>query len=126
VARLLDRRFERDKADETNDEESTMTIRIASVSQLMPMADRLVVRPAKQEDVTKGGIFLPDSAQERPQEGVVVAVGPGRYSRKGKRMAVGLKAGDKVIYSKYAGTEIEVEDEELLVIGASDVLAKIS
>ncbi|MDP6549386.1 MAG: co-chaperone GroES [Dehalococcoidia bacterium] len=103
-----------------------MTIRIASVSQLMPMADRLVVRPAKQEDVTKSGIFIPDSAQERPQEGVVVAVGPGRYSRKGKRVAVGIKAGDKVIYSKYAGTEIEVEDEELLVIGANDVLAKIS
>jgi len=126
VARLLDRRFGRDREGETNSEESTMTIRIASVSQLMPMADRLVVRPAKQEDVTKSGIFLPDSAQERPQEGEVVAVGPGRYSRKGKRVAVGIKVGDKVIYSKYAGTEIEVEDEELLVIGANDVLAKIS
>tara|TARA_B100000315_G_scaffold130580_1_gene120193 strand:+ start:3080 stop:3352 length:273 start_codon:yes stop_codon:yes gene_type:complete len=90
------------------------------------MADRLVVRPAKQEGVTKGGIFLPDSAQERPQEGEVVAVGPGRYSKTGKRLAVGITVGDKIIYSKYAGTEIQVEDEELLVIGANDVLAKIS
>jgi chaperonin GroES len=103
-----------------------MAINISSVSQLNPMADRLVVRPAEQESVTKSGIVLPDSAQERPQEGVVVAVGPGRYSKTGKRLAVGIKVGDKVIYSKYAGTEIKVEDEELLVIGANDVLAKIS
>ena len=103
-----------------------MTTAIKSAAQIKPMADRIVIRPTEKEETTKGGIFLPDTARERPQEGEVVAVGPGRYLNNGKRAEMELKAGDKVIYSKYAGTEIEVEDEELLVLGSNDVLAKIS
>ncbi len=103
-----------------------MTTAIKSVAQIKPMSDRIVIRPTQQEETTKGGIFLPDTAKERPQEGEVVAVGPGRYLNNGKRMEMELKAGDKVIYSKYAGTEIQVEDEELLVLGFNDVLAMIS
>ena len=103
-----------------------MTTSVKTAAQIKPMADRIVIRPTKREETTKGGIFLPDTARERPQEGEVVAVGPGRYLNTGKRMEMELKAGDKVIYSKYAGTEIEVDDEELLVLGSNDVLAKIS
>ena len=103
-----------------------MTTIIRTATQIHPMSDRVVIRPAQQEEMTKSGIFLPDTAKERPQEGEVVAVGPGRYLDNGKRMEMEIKAGDKVIYSKYAGSEIQVEDEELLVIGNSDILAKIS
>ena len=103
-----------------------MTTSIKSATQLKPMSDRVVVRPTEQEEMTKSGIVLPDTAKERPQEGEVVAVGPGRYLNSGKRLEMELKVGDKVIYSKYAGTEIQVEDEELLVLGSNDVLAKIS
>ncbi len=103
-----------------------MTTSVKSATQIKPMADRVVVRPSGQEETTKGGIYLPDTAQERPQEGEVLAVGPGRYLPSGKRLEMELQVGDKVIYSKYAGTEINVEDEELLVLGSSDILAKIS
>ena len=103
-----------------------MTTTITSATQILPMADRVVVRPTKREETTKSGIVLPDTVRERPQEGEVVAVGPGRYLDHGKRLDMELKVGDKVIYSKYAGTEINVEDEEVLVLGVNDVLAKIS
>ena len=103
-----------------------MTTTIKSATQIHPMSDRVVVRPTEQESMTKSGIVLPDTVKERPQEGEVVAVGPGRYLDNGKRSEMEIKKGDKVIYSKYAGTEIQVEDEELLVIGSNDVLAKIS
>jgi chaperonin GroES len=103
-----------------------MTTSIKSATQLKPRSDRVVVRPTEQEEMTKSGIVLPDTAKERPQEGEVVAVGPGRYLNSGKRLEMELKVGDKVIYSKYAGTEIQAEDEELLVLGSNDVLAKIS
>ena len=103
-----------------------MTTSIKSATQINPMSDRVVLRPTKQEETTKSGIVLPDTVQERPQEGEVLAVGPGRYLDSGKRLEMELQVGDKVIYSKYAGTEIKVEDEELLVLGVSDVLAKIS
>ena len=103
-----------------------MTTTIKSATQIHPMSDRVVIRPTEREDTTKSGIFLPDTAKERPQEGEVVAVGPGRYLDSGKRLDMELRVGDRVIYSKYAGSEIQVEDEELLVLGANDVLAKIS
>ena len=91
-----------------------------------PLGERVVVKPIEQESTTKGGIFLPDTAKEKPQEGEVVAVGPGRVSDDGSRIAMELSKGDKVIYSKFAGTEVEVQDEELLVLGANDILAIIS
>ena len=103
-----------------------MTTSIKSATQIHPMSDRVVIRPTKQEEMTKSGIVLPDTVRERPQEGEVVAVGPGRYMKNGKRLEMEIKKGDKVIYSKYAGSEIQVEDQELLVIGANDILAKIS
>ncbi len=87
---------------------------------------RGVVRPSEQESLARGGIYLPDTAQERPQEGEVVATGPGRVLKNGKRLEMEVKPGDKVIYSKFAGTEVEVQDEELLVLGANDILAIIS
>jgi len=91
---------------------------------LQPLADRVVVKPIEKEEVTKGGIVLPDTAKEKPQEGEVIAVGPGRLSEDGKRMAIDVKVGDRVIYAKYGGTEIKIDDEELVVLRESDILAK--
>ena len=103
-----------------------MTTSAKSATDLKPMGDRVVVRPSEQEGVTKGGIILPDTAQERPQQGEVVAAGPGRVLENGKRVEMEVKPGDIVIYSKYSGTEVEVEDEELLVMGINDILAIIT
>ena len=91
---------------------------------LQPLADRLVVKPIEREEVTKGGIVLPDTVKEKPQEGEVMAVGPGRLSEDGKRIAMEVKVGDVVIYAKYGGTEIKIEDEELVILRESDILAK--
>jgi chaperonin GroES len=90
---------------------------------LKPLADRVVVKPIVKEEVTKGGIVLPDTAKEKPQEGQVVAVGPGKLGDDGKRQEMEVKKGDKVIYSKYAGTEIKQDDEEYLILRESDILA---
>jgi chaperonin GroES len=91
---------------------------------LQPLADRIIVKPIEKEEVTKGGIVLPDTAKEKPQEGEVIAVGPGRLSDDGKRIAIDVKVGDKVIYAKYGGTEIKIEDEDLVILRESDILAK--
>ena len=91
---------------------------------LQPLADRLVVKPIEAEEKTKTGIYLPDTAKEKPQEGKVIAVGPGRLSEDGKRIVMEVKVGDIVVYSKYGGTEIKVEDEELIILRESDILAK--
>jgi len=91
---------------------------------LQPLADRLVVKPIEREEVSRGGIVLPDTAKEKPQEGKVMAVGPGRLSEDGKRIAMEVKVGDVVIYAKYGGTEIKIEDEELVILRESDILAK--
>ena len=94
------------------------------VVKLQPMADRLVVKPIEKEDVTKGGIVLPDTAKEKPQEGKVLAVGPGRLTEEGKRLVMDIKVGDIVLYTKYGGTEIKIDDEELIILRESDILAK--
>ncbi len=91
---------------------------------LQPLADRLVVKPTEREEVTKGGIVLPDTVKEKPQEGKILAVGPGRLSEDGKRITMDVKVGDIVIYSKYGGTEIKIEDEDLVILHESDILAK--
>jgi len=91
---------------------------------LQPLADRIVVKPIEREEVTKGGIVLPDTVKEKPQEGKVLAVGPGRLSEDGKRIAMDIKVGDVVLYVKYGGTEIKIEDEELIILRESDILAK--
>ena len=103
-----------------------MTTSVTSVTQLSPMADRVVIRPIDEAKVTKGGIILPDTVQERPLEGEVVAAGPGQRLDNGKLLEMDLKTGDKVIYSKFAGTEITVDGEDVLIMAAGDVLAKIS
>ena len=91
-----------------------------------PLGERVVVKPSEGDQTTKGGIYLPDTAKEKPQEGEVVAVGPGRVSEDGKRIPMDLAKGDKVIYSKFAGTEYKDGDDELLILRESDILAKIS
>ena len=90
---------------------------------MQPLADRLVVKPIAREEVTKGGIVLPDTAKEKPQEGEVLAVGPGRMTEDGKRIPMDVKVGDIVFYTKYGGTEIKVDGEELIILRESDVLA---
>jgi chaperonin GroES len=91
---------------------------------LQPLGDRLVVSPIEREEVTKGGIVLPDTAKEKPQEGEVLAVGPGRLSEDGKRIAMDVKVGDIVIYARYGGTEYKVDDKEVIILREGDILAK--
>jgi chaperonin GroES len=91
---------------------------------LKPLADRVVVQPIDRERVSKGGIVIPDTAKEKPQEGKVIAVGEGRLSDDGKRLPMDVKVGDIVIYAKYGGTEIKIEDEEFMILRESDILAK--
>jgi len=91
---------------------------------LEPLGDRVVIKPIPKEEVTKGGIVLPDTAKEKPQEGEIVAAGPGRLSEDGKRIAMEVKVGDRVIYAKYAGTEVKIDDEEFIILRESDILAK--
>ncbi|SDI37352.1 co-chaperone GroES [Alteribacillus bidgolensis] len=92
---------------------------------LKPLGDRLVIEQVQTEEKTKSGIVLPDSAQEKPQEGKVVAVGNGRVSDNGERIALEVKEGDSVIFSKYAGTEVKYEGNDYLILRESDVLAVI-
>ncbi len=91
-----------------------------------PLGDRIVIKPVEQEEVSKGGLVLPDTARERPQEGEVIATGPGRLTDEGNRVPMELSVGDKVLYAKYAGTELKEDDEDYLVLRESDILAKIS
>jgi chaperonin GroES len=97
--------------------------RITMAAKLHPLADRLVVKPIAKEEVTKGGIFLPDTAKEKPQEGEIVAVGPGRMTDEGKRIPMEVKVGDRVIYSKYGGSEIKIDDVDMMILRESDILA---
>ena len=90
---------------------------------LKPLADRVVVRPSKAEEKTKGGIFVPDTAKEKPVWGEVIAVGPGRVSDDGKTIPMEVKVGNKVLYGKYSGTEVTIEGEELLLMRESDIFA---
>ena len=91
-----------------------------------PLGERIIIKPIEQEQQTRGGIYLPDTAKEKPQEGEVVAVGPGRVTDDGTRIPMDLAVGDKVIYSKFAGTEYKDGDDEYLIMRESDVLAKVS
>ncbi len=94
---------------------------------IRPLADRVVVRPLPKEEKTRGGIFLPDTAsKEKPQEGTVMAVGEGRLDDNGRRTPVAVKAGDRVLFAKYAGNEIRIEDEEYLILAEKDILAIVN
>lgn len=97
-----------------------------TATKLVPLGDRVVLRPREKEEVTKSGIVLPDTAREKPQEGEVIAVGPGRVLDNGNRVAMELKPGQIVLYAKYAGTEFKLDDEEYLIVREPDVLAVVS
>jgi chaperonin GroES len=90
------------------------------------LGDRVVVKAIEAETQTKSGLFVPDTAKERPQEGTIIAVGPGRVTEDGKRVEMDVKVGDTVVYSKFAGTEFTEDGEELLVLTERDILAKVS
>ncbi|OQX88121.1 MAG: co-chaperone GroES [candidate division Zixibacteria bacterium 4484_93] len=92
---------------------------------LKPLGDRVILKPLKEEEKVKGGIIIPDTAKDKPQRGKVVAVGPGRLDEEGKRIPIDVKVGDSVIYSKYAGSEVKIDDEEYLILHDSDILAII-
>jgi len=92
---------------------------------LKPLGDRLIVKPLEEEETTASGIYLPETAKEKPQKGSVVAVGDGAIAEDGTRRPLDVSEGDEVLYSKYGGTEITVEGDELLVLRESDVLAKV-
>ena len=95
---------------------------MASIN-LRPLADRLIVEPIEQEEKTASGIILPETAKEKPQEGTVLAVGPGRKDEEGKPIPMDVKEGDRVLYAKYAGTEVKLEDKKYLILKESDILA---
>jgi chaperonin GroES len=90
-----------------------------------PLHDRVVVRRIEQEEKTKGGIIIPDTAKEKPQEGEVIAVGPGSRDEQGKLIALDVKAGDRVLFGKWSGTEVKIEGEELLIMKESDLLGVV-
>jgi len=97
----------------------------AVATKLRPLGDRVVIKPTEREEMTKSGIVLPDTAKEKPQEGMIIAAGPGRILDDGKRESMDVKEGDKVLYAKYAGTEFKIEGDELLIVKQSDILAVV-
>jgi len=98
---------------------------ITRMSKVAPLADRVVVKPLEEAEQMRGGLYIPDTAKEKPQQGTVVAVGPGRYE-KDARVPMDVKAGDKILYGKYSGTEVTIEGEQLLILRESDILAVIN
>jgi chaperonin GroES len=102
---------------------ATPDVAAPTVKRLRPLGDRVVLRPRPGEEMTKSGIVIPDTVKEKPQEGEVIAVGPGRMLDNGSREKVGLEAGQRVLYAKYAGTEFKLEGEDLLIVSGKDVLA---
>jgi len=90
-----------------------------------PLADRVLVKPQEEQEVKKGGIIIPDTAKEKPQQGKVVAVGPGKLSDTGQRIAPEVKTGDTILYGKYSGTEVSVDGEEYLIMRETDILAVV-
>jgi chaperonin GroES len=97
----------------------------AASTQIQPLADRVVVKALEETEQMKGGLYIPDTAKEKPQQGEVVAVGPGRMTDEGKRVPSELNTGDRVLYGKYSGTEVTVADETYLILRETDVLAVI-
>ncbi len=93
---------------------------------IKPLADRVVVKPSQPEEKTAGGIILPDTVKEKPQQGLVVAVGPGKVSESGTKVSMEVKVGDKVLYGKYSGTEVQIEGVDHLIMRESDILAILS
>ena len=97
----------------------------ATAAKIKPLADRVVVKALEETEEMRGGLYIPDTAKEKPQQGEIIAVGPGRLSDKGERIAMELSEGDRVLYGKYSGTEVTVDGETYLILRESDVLAVI-
>jgi chaperonin GroES len=102
-----------------------MATKSAAATKIAPLADRVVVRPLEDTEQMRGGLYIPDTAKEKPQQGEIMAVGPGRFDE-GKRVPMDVKAGDKVLYGKYSGTEVTIDGEQYLILRESDVLAVIN
>jgi chaperonin GroES len=97
----------------------------AAATQIRPLADRVVVKPLEETEQMRGGLYIPDTAKEKPQQGEVIAVGPGKLTDEGKRIDPEVKTGDRVLYGKYSGTEVTLGDEQFLILRESDLLAVI-
>ncbi|NNF29415.1 MAG: co-chaperone GroES [Gemmatimonadetes bacterium] len=97
-----------------------------AATKIQPLSDRVVVRPLEEAEEMRGGLYIPDTAKEKPQQGEVVAVGPGKTSDEGKVLAMEVAAGNKVLYGKYSGTEVTVEGEQYLILRESDILAIVN
>jgi len=104
-------------------EECTLAKATAISKKLRPLGDRVVIKPSAREEMTKSGIVLPDTVKEKPQEGTILSAGPGKILEDGTRETMDVKAGDKVLYAKYAGTEFKVDGDELLIVSQKDILA---
>lgn len=102
---------------------ATMSLNVSTVT---PLADRVFIKVSQREEKTAGGIFLPDTAKEKPQVGEIAAVGPGKLDDKGARVPMEVKVGDKVLYSKYAGTDIKIGDDEFVLLAEKDILAVVA
>jgi chaperonin GroES len=102
-----------------------MAAKTAPGSKVAPLADRVVIKALEETEQMRGGLYIPDTAKEKPQQGEVIAVGPGRYED-GKLVPMGVKVGDKVLYGKYSGTEVTIETEQYLILRESDVLAVVN
>ncbi len=94
--------------------------------QVKPLADRVIVKPVEEQEVKKGGIIIPDTAKEKPMEGEVIEVGPGRTTEEGKKVTLEVKKGDRILYGKYSGTEVSIEGKEYLIMRESDIFAIIN
>src|SRR4029077_13572727 len=108
----------------TAGESLIMATKSAASTKVSPLADRVVVKALEETEQMRGGLYIPDTAKEKPQQGEIVAVGPGRFDE-GKRVPMDVKVGDKVLYGKYSGTEVTIDGEQLLILRESDVLAVI-
>jgi chaperonin GroES len=97
----------------------------AAKTSLVPLADRIVITPLKQEEVTASGLVIPDTVKEKPQQGEVVAVGPGRLDDNGKRVAMEVSVGDRILYAKYTGTEVKLDNNDYIVLNEKDILARL-
>ena len=102
-----------------------MAAKTATALKVAPLADRVVVRPLEDTEQMRGGLYIPDTAKEKPQQGEVLAVGPGRFEKE-KRVPMEVKVGDKILYGKYSGTEVTIDNEQVLILRESDILAVIN
>jgi len=100
-----------------------MATKTKATTKIRPLSDRVVVRPLEEAEEMRGGLYIPDTAKEKPQQGEIMAVGPGRVSDQGERITPDIKAGDRVLYGKYSGTEVTVDGEQYLILREGDVLA---